>query len=171
MKFLSIIANKWTEISALLTSSGAGDAGGIPALDSSGRLDTSFMPVGIGADTKAIVCSEALTAGDFVNIYDVTGTPTCRKASATDATKPAHGFVLNNVTSGASATVYFEGANTGVTGTTSGTTYALSATIPGAAVALAVAPAANGNVLQVLGVATGTAEINVEIAQPITRAA
>ena len=33
---------------------GAGDAGKIPAVDSSGRLDTSFMPTGIGADTAAI---------------------------------------------------------------------------------------------------------------------
>lgn len=171
MKFLTYIANKLTEVSALLTSAGSADAGGIPALDASGRLDTSFMPVGIGADTKAIASSEALSAGDFVNIYDVTGTPTCRKASAADATKQAHGFVLNNVTSGNPATVYFEGANTGVAGLTSGLTYALSAATPGAVVALSTAPSAAGNVLQVLGVATSAAEINVEIGQPIVRAA
>jgi hypothetical protein len=171
MNFLALVANKITEVAALLTSAGAGDAGKIPALDSSGRLDDSFMPVGIGADTKAIVTSEALTAGDFVNIYDVAGTATCRKASAADATKLAHGFVLDNVSSAANATVYFEGANTGVTGLTAGTTYVLSASTPGAVVALASAPAADGNVLQVLGVATATTEINVEIGQPIVRAA
>lgn len=171
MKFLTLIGNKITEFAALVASAGAGDAGKIPALDSSGRLDNSFMPAGIGADTKAIVTSEALTAGDFVNIYDVSGTATCRKASAADATKPAHGFVLDNVTSGGAATVYFEGPNSAVTGLTAGVTQVLSAATPGASVALASAPAADGNVLQVLGVATAATEINVEIGQPIVRAA
>lgn len=171
MKFLSLVSNKVTEVLALVTSLGAGSAGAIPALDASGRLDTSMMPVGIGADTKSVITSEALTAGDFVNIYDVSGTATCRKASAADATKPAHGFVLDNVTSAGNATVYFEGPNTGVTGLTAGLTYVLSAATPGAVLALSSGPAAAGNVLQVLGVATAATEINVEIGQPIVRAA
>jgi hypothetical protein len=171
MNFLTLIGNKITEFAGLVVSAGAGDAGKLVATDSSGRLDDSVMPVGIGADTKLIVTSEALTAGDYVNIYDVSGTATCRKASAADATKPAHGFVLDNVSSAANATVYFEGPNTGLTGLTAGTTYVLSAATPGAVVALASAPAAAGNTLQVLGVATAAAEINTEIGQPIVRAA
>ena len=35
------------------------DAGKIPGLDATGRLDTSVMPVGIGADTTQAVASEA----------------------------------------------------------------------------------------------------------------
>jgi len=171
MNFLTLIGNKISEFAGLVTSTGAADAGKIPALDSTGRLDTSVMPAGIGADTKAITASEALTAGDYVNIYDNAGTANCRKASAADATKPAHGYVLNNVSSAATATVYFEGPNTALTGLTSGTTYVLSAATPGGVVAQASAPAADGNILQVVGVATAASEINTEIGQPIVRAA
>jgi hypothetical protein len=170
MNFLTLIGNKISEVAGLVASAGAADAGKIPALDANGRIDQSMMPVGIGADTKLIVTSEALTAGDFVNIYDVSGTATCRKASAADATKPAHGFVLDNVSSAANATVYFEGPNTALTGLTAGTTYVLSATTPGGVVALASAPGAAGNVLQTLGVATAATEVNVEIGNPIVRA-
>lgn len=171
MNFLTLIGNKISEFAGLVTSAGAGDAGKIPALDGTGRLDVSLMPVGIAADVKVANASEALAAGDYVNVYDVAGTTTIRKASAADATKPANGFVLNNVTSGQPATVYFEGFNTALTGLTAGVVYALSATTPGAVVALASAPAANGNILQVLGVATAANEINTEIAQPIVRVA
>lgn len=170
MNFLSIVAGKITEIAALVVSGGSGDAGKIPALDSSGRLDNSVMPVGISADTKVVLASEALSAGDFVNIYNNAGTANCRKASAADATKPAHGFVLNNVSSGTNATIYFVGANTALTGLTPGGIYVLSATTPGGVVAQASAPATTGNVLQSVGVATAASEINVEIGAPITRA-
>ena len=78
MNFLTLIGNKISEVAGLVASAGAADAGKIPALDANGRIDQSMMPVGIGADTKLIVTSEALTAGDFVNIYDVSGTATCR---------------------------------------------------------------------------------------------
>ena len=171
MNFLTLIGNKISEFAGLVTSAGAGDAGKIPALDSTGRLDSSMMPVGIGADIKNITASEALTAGDFVNIYNNAGTANCRKASAADGTKPAHGYVLNNVLSAGTATVYFSGPNTAITGATPGTIYVLSASTPGGFVAQASAPAANGNVLQVLGVATAATEINVEIDQPIARVA
>jgi hypothetical protein len=73
------------------------------------------MPTGIGADTASITASEALAAGDLVNIYDSTGAK-CRKADASTSGKEAHGFVLAAVESAASATVYFEGSNTQVTG-------------------------------------------------------
>jgi len=170
MNFLTLIGNKISEYAGLVTSAGAGDAGKIPALDASGRLDTSMMPVGIGADIANVVASEALAAGDYVNIYDNAGTPNVRKASATDATKPAHGFVIAGFASAATATVYFRGANTGVTGKTTGTTYVLSAATPGAVVDVASAPAATGNVLQVVGSATSPTQIETTITQPITRA-
>lgn len=98
-----------TQQAATDTSAGAGNAGDIVALDSSGRIDTTMMPVGIGATTATIVASENLAAGDIVNIYNNAGTRTVRKANATDATKPAHGFVLASVSSSANASVYFDG--------------------------------------------------------------
>jgi hypothetical protein len=154
-----------TVVNSKTSSAGAGDAGKLPALDGSGRLDTTFMPAGIGADTKIIVASEALAAGDFVNVWNSTGAK-ARKADATAAGKEAHGFVLSAVSNGANATVYFEGPNTAVSGQTPGPVY-LSTT---AGLATATAPSASGNVVQRLGVAVDTTEINFEGSQPIVLA-
>ena len=145
-----------TIVNSKTSSAGAGDSGKLPALDAAGRLDNSFMPVGIGADTKQITTSEALAAGDFVNIWNSTGAK-ARKADATTE-KPAHGFVLAAVGSGAAATVYFEGMNTGVTGQTPGTVF-LSTT---AGIASGTAPSGSGNIVQRLGVAVSATEINFE---------
>ncbi|NKY48034.1 hypothetical protein [Nocardia cerradoensis] len=154
-----------TEQAAVQTSAGAGDAGKIPALDSSGRLDNSMLPVGIGADTATITASEALAAGDFVNIWNSTG-PKVRKADATTAGKEAHGFVLAAVSSGASATVYFEGTNTGVTGATAGPVF-LATT---AGTATSTPPSGSGNVVQRLGVAVSATAINFEGQPPVVLA-
>ncbi len=139
------------------SSAGAGDANKLVALDGSGRIDSSMMPVGIGADTAVITASEALAAGDFVNIWNSTGAKV-RKADATAAGKEAHGFVLAAVANGASATVYFEGTNTGVSGLTPGPVF-LQTT---AGQAGATVPSASGNVVQRLGVATSATSVNFE---------
>ena len=44
-KFLRLVAGVLTEIAATVTSSGASNGGDLVALDSSGRLDNSVMPV------------------------------------------------------------------------------------------------------------------------------
>ena len=156
-KYIKNNAGVLTEVEGLQTSAGAGDAGKIPALDSTGRLDNSMMPVGIGADTKSITASENLAAGDFVNVHSSSGAKV-RKADATTAGKEAHGFVLAAVTSGQNATVYFEGANTQVSGQTPGAVF-LQTT---AGTAGATAPSTSGNVVQRLGVAVSATEINFE---------
>ena len=161
-KFLYLNAGVPTEKEATVTSAGAGDTGKLVALDSTGRIGTSMMPVGIAADTASILASEALATGDFVNIYNNAGTPTCRKADASAAGKQAHGFVLEAVSSAALATVYFEGANTQVTGMVAGQVYLSAAT---AGKAVAAAPSGTGQVVQNLGVATSATSINVEINQ------
>ena len=170
-KYLAVdpTTNHRIEIEGTDASAGAGNAGELVALDSNGRIDSSMMPVGIGADTKLIQASENLAAGDFVNIHDVTGSARVRKADASvaAAAEMADGFVLNNVTSGNNATVYFEGANTAVTGLTAGVTYALSHTTPGGVVALSAASTTAGHLLQILGVATSATEINVEISRDV----
>ena len=152
-----------TIINAKTTSAGAGDSGKIPALDASGRLDQSFLPVGIGADTAQIVCSETLLSGDFVNVYNNGGTANVRKADATTSGKEAHGFVLAGVTSGGTATVYFEGTNTGVTGRTPGVQF-LSTT---AGQSINTAPSGSGNVVQTIGFATNSTSINFQSLPPI----
>lgn len=164
-KYLYNNAGTITEKAAITTSAGSGDTGKIPGLDAAGRLDSSFMPVGLGADTASITASEALSAGDLVNVWNSTGAKV-RKADATTAGKEAHGFVLSAVSSSASATVYFEGTDTGVTGLTPGVQFL--STTPGAATA--TAPSSSGNVVQRVGFATAAAALNFQSNVPVVLA-
>lgn len=142
-----------TQQAATDTSAGAGNASDIVALDASGRIDNTMMPVGIGASTASIICSEALSAGDQVNVYNNAGTRTCRKANATDATKPAHGFVLSSYSSSALATVYFDGQDNVVpiasfVAADVGKMLFLSTTAGGVTI---TPPVASGNIVMSLG--------------------
>lgn len=165
-KYIRQVAGVLTELEAKTVSAGAGDSGRIPALDAAGKIDTSMMPTGIGADTKSIVASEALAAGDFVNIHDVAGSFRVRKADATTSGKSAHGFVLAAAASAANATVYFEGDNTAVTGLTAGTRF-LATTAGGST---STAPSGAGQVVQRVGIATSATSLNFEGGQPIVLA-
>lgn len=171
-KFLRVhpTLNTPAELEATTVSTGVAEAGDIVALDTNGKLDVSLMPTGIGADVAVIEASENLDAGDFVNIYD-SGGALVRKADASVASagEIAHGFVLDNVTSGNDATVYFEGTNNQMTGLTPGASYALSHSTPGGVVELSTATTTAGHSLQVLGVATAAGALNVEIGKPIIR--
>lgn len=149
-KYLSDVSGVMTEIAAITTSAGAGDSGKIPALDSSGLLDISFMPVGVGAEVTVAASSENLTAGNFVNMYNNT-VINVRKADATTSAKPAHGFVLANVTSPANATVYgISNKNTAQSGMTVGARQYLATT---AGNRTETAPSASGNIVQYIGIA------------------
>jgi hypothetical protein len=165
-KYLKNNAGTIAEVEGLVASAGAGDAGKIPALDGAGKLDLSLMPSGLGPDTAVIQASENLAAGDYVNIWDNAGAFRVRKADATAAGKPAHGFVLSAVTSGNNATVYFEGPNTAVSGQTPGDVF-LAAT---AGAGTATAPSGTGNVVQRVGVATSATSVNFERGDPIVLA-
>ncbi len=146
-----------------LLNAAATGANKIPILNASGQLDPSTMPTGIGADTKTIVASETLAAGDLVNVWNDAGTAKVRKADATAEGKEANGFVLAAVASAANATVYFEGRLTGLTGLT-----AVSAATPGAVTA--TPPAAAGNVVQFVGVAVSATELDFEPSDAVTLA-
>ena len=148
-------------------SAGAADSGKLAALDASGRLDTTVMPPGIGADTASITASEALAAGDLVNIWNNAGTANARKADGSTSGKEAHGFVLSAVSNGAAATVYFEGTNTQCTGLTPGGQF-LSAGTPGKSVA--AAPSASGNVVQRVGFAISATAMNFPSQPPVVLA-
>lgn len=164
-KYLALISGKLKEVAALVASTGASDAGKIVALDGNGRLDSSVMPAGFGAETKTITATENLAAGDFVNIYNSSGLK-CRKADASGgAAKKAHGYVLSAVTSGQSATVYYGNLNNQVSGFTAGDELYLSASVAGAATT--TVPSTAGHIVQRLGVATATTEILVEMANEV----
>lgn len=162
-KYLIWDGSKLTQEAGVQTSAGSGDATKYPALDSTGKLDTSFLPTGIGADTASITSSENLAAGDLVNIWNSTGAKV-RKADATTTGKEAHGFVLAVVTSGDPATVYFEGTNTQVSGLTPGVQF-LQTT---AGTSGATAPSSSGNVVQRVGFATSATTLNFQSEDPIT---
>lgn len=166
-KFLTNNAGSLAEVEATVTSAGGADAGKVVALDPSGKLDNSVMPNGIGADTKSIVTSENLAAGDLVNVYDNGGTPTARKADASNG-REAVGYVLSAVTAPAAATVYFEATITGLTGLTIGASYYVSGATAG--LATATAPTTAGHIVQRIGKAISATEISFEPAQPITLA-
>jgi hypothetical protein len=152
---------------SLLNATVQGAPNKIPQLGADGKLDASTMPTGIGADTSVLAASEALTAGDLVNVWNDGGTAKVRKADGSAVGKEAHGFVVANVASGANATVYFEGTNSQVTGLTPGVQY-LSGTVPGKS---GSAPATgSGKVVQNVGFATSPTTLNFNSGVPTTLA-
>ena len=150
-KYVALVSGYLKEVFGTVVSTGAPDANEIVALDASGKLDISLMPTGVGAEVTVVASFENLAAGDFVNLFLSGGVTKARKADATTNAKPAHGFVLDNVTSPANATVYrVSNTNTGVAGLTVGSTYFLSTT-PGSITA--TPPSSAGNIVQQIGIA------------------
>lgn len=166
-KYIGISGNAKIEVEGLVTSAGAGDAGKIVALDGSGKLSTTVMPTGIGADTKSLVTSENLSAGDLVNIYDNAAVATARKADASNG-RTCNGFVLAGTTSPAAALVYLEGTITGLSSLTIGAPYFLSGSTPGAATA--TMPTTTSYLGQQVGTAISATELSFEPQEAITRA-
>lgn len=142
---------------------GAGSANLIPALDVTGRLPTTMMPTGIGAETVAVEAYGALAAGDFVNIFNDNGVAKVRKADASSAVAPANGFVLEAFASGATATVYMGGLNSAVVGLTPGKAYL--STTPGQATS--TPPTTAGNVVQRIGTIASATLVNFQPQDPI----
>ena len=117
-----------------------------------------------GSPTRIVTASEDIAAGALVNLFSAGGSLRMRNASATDATKPASGFVLLAVSSGAAGTFYGPGLyNSALSGLTPGATYYLDVT---AGAVNAAQPSAGGNVIQIVGVAITADELlfNPEIA-------
>ena len=157
-KYIALVSGKLKEIFASVT----GTANAIPAGDSTGRLDASWLPIGVGQEVVIAPSSENLLAGDFVNMFLNAGAINVRKADATTNAKPAHGFVTANVVSPANATMYILGVqNSSVVGAVIGTKYVLSKTVPGGFtdIAVFVAVQAAGNIVQEIGVATKVTEL------------
>lgn len=151
--FLKLVNGRPVEGSAVSSSAGAGDSGKVVKLDSSGKIDPTMIPGGV--ETRTMTASEALSAGDVVNLWNDAGTVKMRKADA-DADREADGFVLASVSSGASGTVYLEEATiTGLSGLTPGALYWLSTT----AGSLTDTPPTGANVLsQIVGKALSATE-------------
>lgn len=136
------------EAQPLSTSAGAGSSGLLAQLDSTGRFDASFMPVGVTADVYNANANGAISAGDLC--YVDSGGLIARATGAVSG-HPAIGFSLTAVTTGNPATIYFSGSNTAVSGLTQGSRYYLSDTTAGGIVSTPVT--GSGKLHQYVGIA------------------
>lgn len=159
-KPLQLINGKLTQVEATVVSAGAADAGEVVALDSNGLLDVSVLPVGVGPNVKLVLASENIGAGKYVNIYDNAGTPNVRLADNSNS-REAHGFLLDAVTSGNNATVYFEGTNNDLSGLTPGARQFLGTA--GGVTATPPTFAGGAQISQLVGTAISATEIDTDI--------
>jgi hypothetical protein len=116
-------------------------AAGSPGTLTGQELDLT----GLGDATVEAAAGAALVAGDYVQLYNDAGL----KARPADASlnRPADGYVLANVDSAATATVYLSGINTGLAGRTVGALLYLST----AGDVAETAPTTSGYIVQELG--------------------
>jgi len=162
-RYLRLDQGKIKQLEATVVSTGASEAGDIPALDGTGKLDPSVLPVGVGADVKLLEADEALSAGDYVNIFDDGGTEKVRLADNSNG-REAHGFVLDAFSAAATATVYFEGSNTALAGLTAGERQYLGTAGDVISTPLDNNDVANaGKIHQLLGTAIDSTTVNTDI--------
>jgi len=160
-KFLKLSNGRPTEESSV-TVGGVGNADRHPVLNASGLLDATMFPAGIGQDIIVVPASEALAAGNQINLWVNAGVTNARKADASTVGKPSNGFVLAAVSSGANATVYRSGQDTAVTGLTIGDAW-LSATVPGGV--QSTPPTGSGQTVQKVGFAVTATLLDVQPGQ------
>ncbi|MEO6305629.1 MAG: hypothetical protein ABIP51_20875 [Bacteroidia bacterium] len=155
-----------SEYTGLNTSVGSGSASEFIIADSSGKLDPSFLPTGVGSDAITLTTGETIASGDFVYI---SAAGFVFKADATTPAKQARGYVLAGAATSGTVLVYFDDNNTSVTGLTPGSTYYLSDTTPGGVVTPAPTPI-TGHICQQVGFASTATSLHVNIERPVTRA-
>ena len=96
-----------TNYTPITTSAGAGSAGNIPALNSSGQIDSSMLPT---TSEITYTAKSTISAQTFVNTTNVTGTGEVQPALAADATKPCTGFSPSAISSSSTGPIQFLGA-------------------------------------------------------------
>lgn len=158
--FLARVSGKTVQLFGLVASLGAADAGKLVSTDSSGKLDMSLMPIGIGANTIIATASEAIGAGKFVNFYSNAGSMGVRLADNSNG-RQADGYVKDAAANAVPATVYpLDTTNTALTGLTPGGRYWLGTA--GGVIAAALDPTDTANaskLCQELGVAKSATEL------------
>lgn len=165
-KYIALLNGVEQEVEGTVTGGTATQAGDLVALDGSGRLDPTVMPVGVVADTYSGIAAETLSAASpFVYVKS---DGQVANASAAVGGSPTIGFVLANFAAAATALVYFEGRVTGLSGLTVGARYYLSDTTPGGLTATPVSGA--GKLHQYLGRAVSTTTLSFEADDYILRA-
>lgn len=119
-------------------------------------------PEGPSAAAAVVPASENLAAGDLVNVWVNAGVLNARRASAAQAGYEASGFVLQAVTAGQNATVYWSGRNQRA-GMTVGRLF-LGVT-PGSV--QSTAPSGTGQVVQPVGHALSATVMMLQLGVPI----
>lgn len=169
-KYIALLSGIETEVEGKVTGGTAAEAGKIPALDSTGRLDESLMPVGIGADMAVLTAAEALSAGALVYIKS---DGEVANASGASAGNEAVGFVLAAYSASDDAYVYFEGRNTELSGLTVGARYYLSDLVAGGITATPIDntnPANAGKKHQYVGRAISATSLSFEASDSVVLA-
>ena len=116
-----VIISGSLKVSGSITSTGGGSGAGFPFAGTA--LITGSIVLTSGSGFPSLLASETLAAGDFVNIFS----GGVRKASSTDITKQAHGFVTASYSSTNPVVVFYSGLLTDTSGLTAGAKYFLSA--------------------------------------------
>jgi hypothetical protein len=167
-KLLVRQGGKTKQYEPIVESVGTADAGKPIATNSAGKVDPTFLPAGIGANTVAATATEALSAGAFVNLYAASGAFSARLADNSNG-RPAHGFVQAAVASSGTATVYPLGiTNSSLSGLTAGTDYWLGTAGAPTATPLDETDSTNaGHVSQYLGVAKSATELVTVRDEPV----
>ena len=165
-KFLAVIDGRLHEVRPVQHSAGASDSGKIFALDSSGLIDKSAIPLEVASDIGSVVAGEDLSAGDFVNVYYDGSDVRVRPADASASGREATGFVLDSASAGESVTVYFDGTNDHLSGLTAGELYCLAPTAGTVALRSSVS-AVPGNFFQVVGRAISSTAISFDPSPPV----
>lgn len=149
-KYLTRIAGAQKLVSMVDTGGTLEVAGQGVALDANGLISPSMFPVNaLNATTVVVTAAEALTAFDYVNLFDDAGVNRVRKADAS-MERPAHGYVNDSAALGSNVTIHLAGMNKGL-GLVIGTRYFLSSTVPGTVAAIPTET--TGHIIQFLGVA------------------
>ena len=156
--FLTIISSGIAELRSAI-STFTGNANEIISTNGSGVIDNSLLPSNLGSITVAgVTAVGTVTAGEFVQIFDNTGTLSVRTADGPLGIY-ANGFVTTTIPDTTTGTVFQFGENNSVAGLTPGVLYHL-----GAAGALTTTPdvATAGAVVQLIGTAQSATNIPFE---------
>lgn len=134
--------------------SAGANSGGLVIVGSSLFYDNGTLLVPLDLNYPvAMLASEALAAGAWINVWNSSGTTKAQNANATATAKPVHGYVLASVSSGGTANAYLQaGINTAVSGMTAGDVYLSGTAGVGSASPMT---GSNGslNLVQLVGVA------------------
>jgi len=165
--FLRRVNGVFKEFLGVVQSTGAANAGDIPALDDNGRLDASIMPSGFGADVVTAAATESITAPALVNLYLAGGVLSVRNADNSAEGKEANGFVNASINNASSGQVSLSGNITGLSALTIGARYYL-----GTVGAPSLAPATGvGKIDQLVGKATSATVISFKPSDYVVKAA